>query len=93
MRINDAYRQTPNAATTDAASATRPKATDGSTSRAESSQGSPPVTVTVSDKARELSTQSSDASAAKVASLQAAISGGTFKVNAALIASKIVNGE
>jgi flagellar biosynthesis anti-sigma factor FlgM len=51
------------------------------------------VTVTVSDKARELSTQSSDASQAKVAALQASISGGTFKVNAALIASKIVNGE
>jgi flagellar biosynthesis anti-sigma factor FlgM len=93
MRINDAYRQTPNAATTDAAAATRPATAEGSAGAAQSSQASPPVTVTVSDKARELSTQSSDASAAKVASLQAAISGGTFKVNPALIASKIVNGE
>jgi flagellar biosynthesis anti-sigma factor FlgM len=93
MRINDAYRQTPDAVTTDAAAATRQAPADGGAGVAQSSHGSPPVTVTVSDKARELSTQSSDASQAKVAALQASISGGTFKVNAALIASKIVNGE
>jgi flagellar biosynthesis anti-sigma factor FlgM len=51
------------------------------------------VTVTVSDKARELAAQNTDASDAKVAALQSSIAAGTFKVDPQVIASKIVNGE
>lgn len=90
MRINDAYRQPPTSV--DAPRAQPASSESAGAARAEG-QASPPVTVTVSDKARELAAQNSDASDAKVAALQSSIAAGTFKVNPQAIASKIVDGE
>jgi len=92
MRIDEAYRQAPTATDASAArpaGAERPAGSPGGASPA----AGPPVTVTVSDKARALSAQTSEASDAKVASLQKAISEGTFKVDPQAIAKKIVDGS
>ncbi|MGO8999399.1 MAG: flagellar biosynthesis anti-sigma factor FlgM [Polyangiaceae bacterium] len=92
MRINDAYRETSNA--TDAAARTPvagPTAQVGGGGSAGAA--APPVTVTVSDKARELASQTSDVSDTKVAALQSSIANGSFKVNAQLIAQRIVDGD
>jgi len=90
MRINDAYRQPPTSV--EAPRSPPASSQSGGAARAEG-QPSPPVTVTVSDKARELAAQNTDASDAKVAALQSSIAAGTFKVDPQVIASKIVNGE
>ena len=91
MRINDAYRQTPTAAD---ASAARPAGPESSKTPAGASPDAPPpVTVTVSDKARQLATQTGEASDAKVAALQTSIANGTFKMNPQVIANRIIDGE
>jgi len=93
MRILDAYH--PPSTSTDAA-ASRPVdvVAQGTTAAtAATSADSPPVTVTVSDKARELSSVASDASSAKVARLQGAIASGTFNVDPQAIATRILQGD
>jgi negative regulator of flagellin synthesis FlgM len=90
MRINDAYRQTDVAAT---AVPARPPTTDAASGGTASSQATAPVTVSVSSKALELASQTSDASAAKVASLQSSIANGTFKIDPQAIAQRIVGDE
>jgi flagellar biosynthesis anti-sigma factor FlgM len=47
----------------------------------------------MSDKARELSSAASDASAAKVANLQQAVANGTFKIDPQAIANRLVQGD
>lgn len=65
----------------------------------ESANGKPsavsgsPEKVTLSAEARRLADASAASDAAKVSSLRAAIQGGTFKVDHAAIAAKIVDGE
>jgi negative regulator of flagellin synthesis FlgM len=92
MRIDQAYGHAPTA--TDA-SAARPASTEraAASSTGAAQTTAPPITVTVSDKARALSTQSTEVSAAKVATLQQSIADGTFQINPQAIADKIVGGD
>lgn len=90
MRILDAYRPPPTS--TDAAES-RPVREGAQGTTAAVSAASPPVTVTMSDKARELSSAASDASAAKVANLQQAVANGTFKIDPQAIANRLVQGD
>jgi negative regulator of flagellin synthesis FlgM len=91
MRINDLYRQA--ATPTDATSA-RPSGAGSAAGGAsiDASAGAP-VKVTVSSKALELSSQTSEASDAKVARLTQAVADGSFKVDPQAIANKIVEGD
>jgi negative regulator of flagellin synthesis FlgM len=94
MRINDFYRQATNP--TDASSARPAAAGAGSASSsgvAADGAAPDPVKVTVSSKALELSSQTSEASTAKVARLQQAMTDGTFKIDPQAIANKIVEGD
>jgi len=91
MRVSDAYRD---AAISTDASVRSAQPTDGgakSTGAVDPTQA--PVTVTVSEKARELSSQTAETSDAKVARIQQALTDGSFKVDAAAIAKRIVNGD
>jgi negative regulator of flagellin synthesis FlgM len=92
MRINDAYRDTPRATDAGPARVGGPAASAaGASEEAAGVAGAgAPVTVNVSDKARELSSQTADASTSKVAKLQSALADGTFKVDPQLIAQRIV---
>ncbi len=96
MRIPDAYRPLPTS--TDAAES-RPVREGAQGRTAPTSTAAPPstdtpsVTVKVSDKARELSSAASDASAAKVANLQRAVANGTFQIDPQAIADRLVQGD
>jgi flagellar biosynthesis anti-sigma factor FlgM len=91
MRINDLYRQATNP--TDASAARPAPAAAGGSAAAGGTAETAPVKVTVSSKALELSSQTSEASDAKVARLQQAVTDGTFKVDPEAIANKIVQGD
>ena len=68
-------------------------ARDGSTGAAKQQPPASSEKVTLSAKARELADKSAAADSQKVDSLRAAIQNGTFKIDHAAIANKIVDGE
>jgi negative regulator of flagellin synthesis FlgM len=94
MRINDSYGRFNNPAVETArqgaGTAAKPKADDGGAVNTPAPGGEK---VTVSAQAQEMAQKAaSDADAAKVNGLRAAIQNGTFKVDHQAIARRIVDG-
>jgi negative regulator of flagellin synthesis FlgM len=92
MRIGDMYSKVGAAITPPASQATSKAKDAAATSASDQAAAQGAVKVSVSAKAMQLSQASSDADEAKVSRLKSAIADGSFTIDSAKIASKIVDG-
>jgi flagellar biosynthesis anti-sigma factor FlgM len=93
MRIIHGYGNTQGGAINGAQQGAATRSGKDSANDKSSAVSGSPEKVTLSPEARRLADASAASDASKVSSLRAAIQGGSFKIDHAAIAAKIVDGE